>query len=126
MPEPEGLLATGIVQETDHDMLLKRAHMIEGRCSASAHRGASVDVRTGPVVTQFGVERITCPVANGKKNRVKVGADLPRSTRIAAGAGVRMSIRIEAPYPAKATSALKVPNDKARSSPAGRARSAGV
>ncbi len=112
MPEPAGLLATGIDQETDHDMLLKRAHMIEETLLSFGAPGRVVDVRTGPVVTQFGVEPDYMPGRNGKKNRVKVGAiaALDKDLQLALGA---KSIRIEAPVPGKGYVGIEVPNDKA-------------
>ena len=112
MPDPSGLLSSGIDQEPDHDMLLKRAHIIEETLSSFGAPGRVVDVRTGPVVTQFGVEPDYVPGRGGKKNRVKVGAiaALDKDLQLALGA---KSIRIEAPVPGKGYVGIEVPNEKA-------------
>ncbi len=112
MPDSAGVLASGIDQEPDHDLLLKRAHIIEETLSSFGAPGRVVDVRTGPVVTQFGVEPDYVPGRGGKKNRVKVGAiaALDKDLQLALGA---KSIRIEAPVPGKGYVGLEVPNEKA-------------
>src|SRR5262249_13198111 len=56
MAEPAALLSSGVDEEPDHEMLLKRAHIIEETLESFGAPGRVVDVRTGPVVTQFGVE----------------------------------------------------------------------
>ena len=112
MPEPAALLTSGIDEEPDHEMLLKRAHIIEETLSSFGAPGRVVDVRTGPVVTQFGVEPDYVPGRGGKKNRVKVGAiaALDKDLQLALGA---KSIRIEAPVPGKGYVGIEVPNEKA-------------
>ena len=112
MPESAGLLTSGIDEEPDHEMLLKRAHIIEETLSSFGAPGRVVDVRTGPVVTQFGVEPDYVPGRGGKKNRVKVGAiaALDKDLQLALGA---KSIRIEAPVPGKGYVGIEVPNEKA-------------
>ena len=112
MPDSAGVLASGIDQEPDHELLLKRAHIIEETLSSFGAPGRVVDVRTGPVVTQFGVEPDYVPGRGGKKNRVKVGAiaALDKDLQLALGA---KSIRIEAPVPGKGYVGLEVPNEKA-------------
>ena len=93
-------------------MLLKRAHIIEETLSSFGAPGRVVDVRTGPVVTQFGVEPDYVPGRGGKKNRVKVGAiaALDKDLQLALGA---KAIRIEAPVPGKGYVGVEVPNEKA-------------
>ncbi len=112
MPDSAGVLASGIDQEPDHDLLLKRAHIIEETLLSFGAPGRVVDVRTGPVVTQFGVEPDYVPGRGGKKNRVKVGAiaALDKDLQLALGA---KSIRIEAPVPGKGYVGIEVPNEKA-------------
>ncbi|HVU13575.1 MAG TPA: DNA translocase FtsK [Phototrophicaceae bacterium] len=112
MADPAALLASGVDEEPDHEMLLKRAHIIEETLSSFGAPGRVVDVRTGPVVTQFGVEPDYVPGRGGKKNRVKVGAiaALDKDLQLALGA---KAIRIEAPVPGKGYVGVEVPNEKA-------------
>ncbi len=112
MPEATALLTSGVDQEPDHELLLRRAHIIEETLSSFGAPGRVVDVRTGPVVTQFGVEPDYVPVRGGKKNRVKVSAiaALDKDLQLALGA---KSIRIEAPVPGKGYVGIEVPNEKA-------------
>jgi S-DNA-T family DNA segregation ATPase FtsK/SpoIIIE len=71
-----------------------------------------VEVNTGPVITQFGVEPDYLVGRSGKKSRVKVGAiaQLDKDLQLALGA---KSIRIEAPVPGKGYVGIEVPNDQA-------------
>lgn len=110
-PDPADLLSTGTDQEPDHDLLLKRAHLIEETLESFGAPGRVVDVRTGPVVTQFGVEPDYVEGRGGKKNRVKVGAiaALDKDLQLALGA---KAIRIEAPVPGKGYVGIEVPNAK--------------
>jgi len=112
MPDTATLLASGDDQEVDHELLLRRARIIEETLSSFGAPGRVVDVRTGPVVTQFGVEPDYIEVRGGKKNRVKVGAiaALDKDMQLALGA---RSIRIEAPVPGKGYVGIEVPNEKA-------------
>ncbi len=112
VPDSAALIASGIDQEPDHELLLKRAHIIEETLSSFGAPGRVVDVRTGPVVTQFGVEPDYVPGRGGKKNRVKVSAiaALDKDLQLALGA---KSIRIEAPVPGKGYVGIEVPNEKA-------------
>jgi S-DNA-T family DNA segregation ATPase FtsK/SpoIIIE len=112
MPDTASLLASGDDQEVDHELLLRRARIIEETLSSFGAPGRVVDVRTGPVVTQFGVEPDYIEVRGGKKNRVKVGAiaALDKDLQLALGA---RSVRIEAPVPGKGYVGIEVPNEKA-------------
>ncbi|HRF96817.1 MAG TPA: DNA translocase FtsK, partial [Aggregatilineales bacterium] len=71
-----------------------------------------VEINTGPVITQFGVEPDYLTVRGGKKVRVKVGqiAQLDKDIQLALGA---KSIRIEAPVPGKGYVGIEVPNEEA-------------
>jgi S-DNA-T family DNA segregation ATPase FtsK/SpoIIIE len=110
-PDSAALLSTGVDQEPDHELLLKRAHLIEETLESFGAPGRVVDVRTGPVVTQFGVEPDYVEGRGGKKNRVKVGAiaALDKDLQLALGA---KAIRIEAPVPGKGYVGIEVPNAK--------------
>ncbi|MFN8380176.1 MAG: DNA translocase FtsK [Anaerolineae bacterium] len=110
LPDFTGLLATGGDQEMNHDKLLARARTIEDTLASFGAPGRVVEVRTGPVITQFGVEPDYVEV-RGKKNRVKVSAiaNLDKDLQLSLGA---KSIRIEAPVPGKGYVGIEVPNDK--------------
>jgi S-DNA-T family DNA segregation ATPase FtsK/SpoIIIE len=110
LPDFTGLLAAGGDQEMNHDKLLARARTIEDTLASFGAPGRVVEVRTGPVITQFGVEPDYVEV-RGKKNRVKVSAiaSLDKDLQLSLGA---KSIRIEAPVPGKGYVGIEVPNDK--------------
>lgn len=109
LPVYTDLLAQGADPEIKHDVLLERARMIEETLSSFGAPGRVVEVRTGPVITQFGVEPDYLPGRNGKKIRVKVSsiAQLDKDLQLALGA---KSIRIEAPVPGKGYVGIEVPN----------------
>ncbi len=111
-PNLATLLVSGVDQDVDHELLLRRARIIEETLASFASPGRVVDVRTGPVVTQFGVEPDYLEVRGGKRNRVKVSAiaALDKDLQLALGA---RSIRIEAPVPGKGYVGIEVPNEKA-------------
>lgn len=111
LPDFTGLLVAGGEQEMNHDKLLARARTIEDTLASFGAPGRVVEVRTGPVITQFGVEPDYVEV-RGKKNRVKVSAiaNLDKDLQLSLGA---KSIRIEAPVPGKGYVGIEVPNDKA-------------
>jgi S-DNA-T family DNA segregation ATPase FtsK/SpoIIIE len=112
MPELGALLKTGSDQELDHALLLQRAKTIEETLNSFGAPGRVVEVRTGPVITQFGVEPDYLTVRGGKKVRVKVSgiAQLDKDLQLALGA---KSIRIEAPVPGKGYVGIEVPNEQA-------------
>lgn len=109
LPDLNTLLASGSDQELNHDFLIERARTIEDTLSSFGAPGRVVEVRTGPVITQFGVEP-DYVAARGKKNRVKVSAiaALDKDLQLALGA---KSIRIEAPVPGKGYVGIEVPNE---------------
>jgi len=111
-PDPATLLKTGTDQELDHAMLLQRAKTIEETLTSFGAPGRVVEVRTGPVITQFGVEPDYLTVRGGKKTRVKVSAiaQLDKDLQLSLGA---KAIRIEAPVPGKGYVGIEVPNDQA-------------
>ncbi|MCI0348951.1 MAG: DNA translocase FtsK, partial [Acidobacteriales bacterium] len=95
--------------EFDREHLLKQAKLIEETLEAFGAPGRVVEVNTGPVITQFGVEPDYVMGRNGKKQRVKVGAiaALDKDLQLALGA---RSIRVEAPVPGKGYVGVEVPN----------------
>jgi S-DNA-T family DNA segregation ATPase FtsK/SpoIIIE len=109
MPDFSQLLVSGQDQELDHSFLINRAKIIQDTLESFGAPGRVVEVRTGPVITQFGVEPDYI-LARGKKSRVKVGAiaALDKDLQLALGA---KSIRIEAPVPGKGYVGIEVPNE---------------
>ena len=111
VPDYRTLLASGSEQEFDRDRLLEQARVIEETLQSFGAPGRVVEVNTGPVITQFGVEPDYLTARSGKKHRVKVGAiaQLDKDLQLALGA---KSIRIEAPVPGKGFVGIEVPNEK--------------
>jgi hypothetical protein len=107
-PDYRTLLSSGSEQEFDRELLLRQAKMIEDTLNSFGAPGRVVEVNTGPVITQFGVEPDYVN-ARGKKQRVKVGAiaALDKDLQLALGA---KSIRVEAPVPGKGYVGVEVPN----------------
>ncbi len=112
MPSISQVLMPGSENDFDRTELLRRAHTIEETLQSFGAPGKVVEVNTGPVITQFGVEPDYLVTRSGKKNRVKVGAiaQLDKDLQLALGA---KSIRIEAPVPGKGYVGIEVPNDTA-------------
>ncbi|MEP6985916.1 MAG: DNA translocase FtsK, partial [Chloroflexota bacterium] len=111
MPSISQVLMPGSENDFDRTELLRRAHKIEETLQSFGAPGKVVEVNTGPVITQFGVEPDYLVNRSGKKNRVKVGAiaQLDKDLQLALGA---KSIRIEAPVPGKGYVGIEVPNDQ--------------
>jgi DNA segregation ATPase FtsK/SpoIIIE-like protein len=111
-PDYRTLLSSGSEQEFDRELLLKQAKIIEDTLTSFGANGRVVEINTGPVITQFGVEPDYVMGRNGKKQRVKVGAiaALDKDLQLALGA---KSIRVEAPVPGKGYVGVEVPNKEA-------------
>jgi DNA segregation ATPase FtsK/SpoIIIE-like protein len=109
LPDYHTLLSSGSEQEFDKERLLKQAKMIEETLESFGSPGRVVEVNTGPVITQFGVEPDYIQGRSGKKQRVKVSAiaALDKDLQLALGA---RSIRVEAPVPGKGYVGIEVPN----------------
>lgn len=109
LPDYRSLLSSGSAEEFDHEQLLNRARLIEKTLASFGAPGRVVEVNTGPVITQFGVEPDYLTARSGKKNRVKVSAiaQLDKDLQLALGA---KSIRVEAPVPGKGYVGIEVPN----------------
>ncbi len=112
LPDFRTLLNPGSETDFDRETLLQRARVIEETLQSFGAPGRVVEVNTGPVITQFGVEPDYLTTRSGKKNRVKVGAiaQLDKDLQLALGA---KSIRIEAPVPGKGYVGIEVPNEEA-------------
>ncbi len=111
MPELRSLLSSGSEQDFDRENLVKRARTIEETLQSFGAPGRVVEINTGPVITQFGVEPDYLMARGGKKSRVKVSAiaQLDKDLQLALNA---KSIRIEAPVPGKGFVGIEVPNDE--------------
>ena len=112
LPDHRTLLSSGSETDFDREVLLKAARTIEETLQSFGAPGRVVEVNTGPVITQFGVEPDYLTSRSGKKSRVKVGAiaQLDKDLQLALGA---KSIRIEAPVPGKGYVGIEVPNEEA-------------
>jgi hypothetical protein len=108
-PDFVALLEEGSQQEIDQKFLLERAQTIEETLESFGAPGKVVEVNTGPVITQFGVEPDYVEKRGGQRSRVKVSAisALDRDLALALAA---KSIRIEAPVPGKGFVGIEVPN----------------
>jgi DNA segregation ATPase FtsK/SpoIIIE-like protein len=111
LPDYRTLLSVGSEQEFDRERLLQQARTIEETLGSFGAPGRVVEVNTGPVITQFGVEPDYLTGRNNKKQRVKVSAiaALDKDLQLALGA---KSIRVEAPVPGKGYVGIEVPNEE--------------
>jgi S-DNA-T family DNA segregation ATPase FtsK/SpoIIIE len=112
VPDYRGLLKPGSEQEFDRESLVKRARVIEETLQSFGAPGRVVEINTGPVITQFGIEPGYLTARGGNKSRVKVSAiaQLDKDLQLALGA---KAIRVEAPVPGKGFVGIEVPNDEA-------------
>src|SRR5690606_5759115 len=74
LPDYKSLLSAGSESDFDREQLLRQARIIEETLQSFGAPGRVVEVNTGPVITQFGVEPDYLTSRSGKKSRVKVGA----------------------------------------------------
>ena len=114
MPDFRELLISGSDGELDREPLMRQAQIIEDTLASFGAPGRIVEINSGPVITQYGVEPAYLTAKTGKQNRVKVGAiaKLDKDLQLALGA---KSIRVEAPVPGKGYVGIEVPNpDSAR------------
>ncbi len=114
VPEYRELLTSGSAGELDQEPLLRQAQIIEETLTSFGAPGRVVEINSGPVITQYGVEPGYLTSSAGKRNRVKVGAiaKLDKDLQLALGA---RSVRMEAPVPGKGYVGIEVPNpDTAR------------
>ena len=109
LPDFRELLTGGSTGEMDEEVLLHHAQIIEDTLASFGAPGRVVELNTGPVITQFGVEPDYLTAKSGKRNRVKVSAiaQLDKDLQLALGA---KSIRVEAPVPGKGYVGIEVPN----------------
>jgi S-DNA-T family DNA segregation ATPase FtsK/SpoIIIE len=108
LPQFTSLLEPGNEKEIDQAFILEQARLIEDTLSSFGAPGKVVEVNTGPVITQFGVEPDYLEKRGGR-TRVKVSAIAQLDKDIALALAAR-SIRIEAPVPGKGFVGIEVPN----------------
>ncbi len=111
MPEYSDLLERGSQAQADKEYLNERARIIEDTLQSFGAPGKVVEINTGPVITQFGVEPDYLVSRQGKKTRVKVGLIARLDADLALALAAR-TIRIEAPVPGKGYVGIEVPNSK--------------
>ncbi len=109
LPDYRELLDYGSASDLEQGPLLQQAQVIEETLAAFGAPGRVVEINSGPVITQYGVEPQYQTANNGKRSRVKVGdiAKLDKDLQLALGA---KSIRMEAPVPGKGYVGIEVPN----------------
>lgn len=109
LPDYRDLLNSGAEGDLDREPLLRQAQVIEETLASFGAPGRIVEINSGPVITQYGVEPAYLTAKSGKQNRVKVGAiaKLDKDLQLALGA---RSIRVEAPVPGKGYVGIEVPN----------------
>ncbi len=108
-PDYQELLSAGTAGQLDQEALGQQAQIIEETLASFGAPGRVVEVNSGPVITQYGVEPAYITAKTGKRNRVKVGAiaKLDKDLQLALGA---RSLRMEAPVPGKGYVGIEVPN----------------
>ncbi len=114
LPDYRELLNSVTEGDLDREPLTRQAQIIEDTLASFGAPGRIVEINSGPVITQYGIEPAYLTSKTGKQNRVKVGAiaKLDKDLQLALGA---KSIRVEAPVPGKGYVGIEVPNpDSAR------------
>ena len=111
-PDYRQLLSIGTASTLDQEPLQLQARIIEETLAAFGAPGRVVEINSGPVITQYGVEPSYLTAKTGKRSRVKVGAiaKLDKDLQLALGA---RSLRMEAPVPGKGYVGIEVPNPAA-------------
>ena len=109
LPDHQDLLDSASAKDLEQEPLLQQAQIIEDTLAAFGAPGNVIEINSGPVITQYGVEPLQQTASTGKRSRVKVGdiAKLDKDLQLALGA---KSIRMEAPVPGKGYVGIEVPN----------------
>lgn len=111
LPDYMALLEPGSDQDIDQYFLLEQARIIEDTLASFGAPGKVVEVNSGPVITQFGVEPDYLEKRGGR-TRVKVSAIAALDKDLALALAAR-TIRVEAPVPGKGFVGIEVPNAEA-------------
>lgn len=109
LPAYQDLLDSASASDLEQEPLMQQAQIIEDTLAAFGAPGNVIEINSGPVITQYGVEPLQQTASTGKRSRVKVGdiAKLDKDLQLALGA---KSIRMEAPVPGKGYVGIEVPN----------------
>ncbi|MCY4464985.1 MAG: DNA translocase FtsK [Chloroflexi bacterium] len=109
LPDYQDLLDSTSASDLEQEPLMQQAQIIEDTLAAFGAPGNVIEINSGPVITQYGVEPLQQTASTGKRSRVKVGdiAKLDKDLQLALGA---KSIRMEAPVPGKGYVGIEVPN----------------
>ncbi|MCY4146385.1 MAG: DNA translocase FtsK [Chloroflexi bacterium] len=109
LPNYQSLLDSVSAKDLEQEPLMQQARIIEDTLAAFGAPGNVIEINSGPVITQYGVEPLQQTASTGKRSRVKVGdiAKLDKDLQLALGA---KSIRMEAPVPGKGYVGIEVPN----------------
>lgn len=109
LPDFHDLLDSASAKDLEQEPLMQQAQIIEETLAAFGAPGNVIEINSGPVITQYGVEPLQQTASTGKRSRVKVGdiAKLDKDLQLALGA---KSIRMEAPVPGKGYVGIEVPN----------------
>jgi DNA segregation ATPase FtsK/SpoIIIE, S-DNA-T family len=107
-PDFMKLLEPGSEQDVDQHFLLEQARIIEDTLASFGAPGKVVEVNSGPVITQFGIEPDYMEKRGGR-TRVKVSAIAALDKDLALALAAK-TIRIEAPVPGKGFVGIEVPN----------------
>lgn len=109
LPDHQDLLDSASAKDLEQEPLMQQAQIIEDTLAAFGAPGNVIEINSGPVITQYGVEPLQQTASTGKRSRVKVGdiAKLDKDLQLALGA---KSIRMEAPVPGKGYVGIEVPN----------------
>lgn len=109
LPDYQDLLDSASASDLEQEPLMQQAQIIEETLAAFGAPGNVIEINSGPVITQYGVEPLQQTASTGKRSRVKVGdiAKLDKDLQLALGA---KSIRMEAPVPGKGYVGIEVPN----------------
>jgi len=108
LPDIEGTFLTGNEAPMSEDDIRQKVQIIEGTLNSFGVEGKVVEVNSGPVITQFGVEP-GFTQRGGKATKVKVSKISSLADDLALALAAR-SIRIEAPVPGRNIVGIEVPN----------------
>ncbi|MBN1262279.1 MAG: DNA translocase FtsK, partial [Anaerolineae bacterium] len=109
LPEIEKILEVGSEQDYSDDLIRKQARIIEETLLSLGAPVKVMEMNTGPVVVQFGVEPQFIETRSGKRTKVKVSKISSLADDLALALSAR-SIRVEAPIPGKGLVGIEVPN----------------
>lgn len=108
-PSMEEVLQPGTESLAVDAQIREQVEIIEQTLASFGAPGRVVEVNSGPVITQYGVEPQYVEQRNGRRTKVKVGQIKSLGDDLALALAAQ-SIRIEAPVPGKSYVGIEVPN----------------